>query len=55
MSNIVKFPVQEKTAAQVVQENRARRISREEEFKKEIEELKRKISAFKKSDVIFSE
>lgn len=48
--NIVKFPIQ-KTAAQVVAENRAKRKAETELRKAEIEELKRKIGVFKKDDV----
>lgn len=50
MSNIVKFPVPLKTAAQVVAENRAKRLAEQERFEKEIEELKSKIGAFKNSE-----
>lgn len=55
MSNIVKFPVQQKTAAQVVAENRVRRLAETKLRQKEIDELKQKIAAFNKSDDRFSE
>lgn len=40
--NVIKFPIQ-KTAGQIVEENRLKRLAEEEPLKGEIEELKRKL------------
>lgn len=40
--NVIKFPIQ-KTAGQIVEENRIKRLAEEEPLKRKIEELKRKL------------
>lgn len=47
MGSIVKFPI-EKSMKEVITENRAKRLVETARMETEIEELKRKIGAFKK-------